>query len=141
MAGGVMSGLAAQFDLPAGVSAPGTARHAVASMLYGWGYRDDEWMRAMELVVSDLVTNAVVHAGGCLSLELRADRDRVTVVAVDQSAVSSRLRGYDDSNGPGLWIVEDLAAGWGVDYHGGGKRVWVELAPHPHADRSTWQES
>jgi anti-sigma regulatory factor (Ser/Thr protein kinase) len=109
-------------------------------MLYGWGYRDDDWMRAMELVVSDLVTNAVVHAGGCLSLELHAERDRVTVAAVDRSAVSPRRRQCDDSNGPGLWIVEDLAAGWGVDYHGGGKRVWVELAPHPRAAAPRWQD-
>jgi anti-sigma regulatory factor (Ser/Thr protein kinase) len=126
-----MSGLAARFDLPTGVIAPGAARHAVASMLYGWGYRDDEWMQAMQLVVSDLVTTAVVHAGGCLSLELHADRNRVTVAAVDRSAVTPRLRQGDDNNGPGVWIIEDLAAGWGVDYHGGGKRIWVELALHP----------
>jgi hypothetical protein len=127
MAGGAMGGLAARFDLPAGAVAPGTARHAVACVLWGWGYRDDEWLQALQLVVSDLVTTAVVHAGGCLSLELYADRNRVTVAAVDHSAATRRRRCGDNAR-PGLWIIGDLAAVWGVDYHAGGKRIWVELA-------------
>jgi anti-sigma regulatory factor (Ser/Thr protein kinase) len=126
-----MSELAGSFDLPAGAEAPGAARHAVASMLYGWGFRDPGWVQQTELIVSELVTNAVVHAGGWLLLELRAADDLVTVAAADGSTVAPRPRSGDDNGGHGLRIIEALSAAWGVDGYPSGKRVWVQLEPHP----------
>jgi hypothetical protein len=51
------------------------ARHAVRPMLYGWGFRNSDWLNNAELVVSELVGNAVRHGGGCLSMDLQARRN------------------------------------------------------------------
>ena len=129
-----MSELVARFDLPVEVEAPATARHVATSLLHGWGFHDDEWIGRAQVVVSELVTNAVVHSGGSrLSLELRADHGRVTIAAIDQSAAAPRPREPDDTSGRGLWLVKEMSAAWGVDGHNGGKRVWAQVGAHTQA--------
>jgi anti-sigma regulatory factor (Ser/Thr protein kinase) len=127
-----MSELTAHLDLPLGLPAVKAARRVVRSMLRGWGLTDDEWLDRASLVVSELVTNAVRHGGGCLALDLRADEGIVTVGAADASALVPR-RGevYEDGTGGyGIGIIEALASRWGVDDQEGGKRVWVRLHPY-----------
>jgi len=125
-----VSELTARFDLPLGPQALGVARHAVRPMLHGWGFRDSDWLNDAELVVSELVGNAVRHGGGCLSVDLQAHQEHVTVGAADGSAVVPRRREADEG-GRGLLIIEALSTRWGVHDHQGGKRVWVQLRPHP----------
>ncbi|MEU7323448.1 ATP-binding protein [Streptomyces griseoviridis] len=89
-----------------------------------------------ELVVSELASNAVLHArfGSFRVTVGRADGDRVRVAVTDHSRVLPRPVDADESedNGRGLAIVEAVSAKWGTDLLNWGKRVWAELeAPPP----------
>ena len=126
-----MSELTARFDLPLGIEAPAAARRALASMLSGWGFHDEQWVYGARVVVTELVNNAVIHGGGCLSLELTAHDGDVTIAAADGSAVVPRRREADRTGGRGLMLIEALSTDWGVHDHEGGKRVWVQLPPYP----------
>lgn len=127
-----MSELSARFDLPLGPEAARAARHATRTVLHSWGYCHRAWLDHAEIVVSELVSNAVKHGGGCLSLDLQAHEEHVTVAAADGSAVVPRRRDEPDSDGGrGVLIIEALSTRWGVHDHQGGKRVWIQLRPHP----------
>ncbi|MEH1056445.1 ATP-binding protein [Micromonospora sp. CPCC 206171] len=125
-----MSPLTAQLDLPPGVHAPATARRTLIAVLVGWGFRDEVWLEQVALIVSELVTNAVRHGGGCLSLAAEAHDGRVLLSVADGSSVVPRERIPDESGGRGLAVIEALSARWGVRHHQGGKQVWVELTPY-----------
>ncbi len=126
-----MSGLTAHIDMPLGMQAPRSARTAVSAVLNAWGYRDEGWLELAAVVVSELVTNAVRHGGGCLELDLESHDGRVVVAVADGSAVVPRRRAPDDAGGRGLALIEGMSSRWGVHDHQGGKRVWVELTSCP----------
>jgi len=95
-----------------------------------------------ELMVSELVTNAVLHARTGVTVTVssrRRGRDLVLHVGVrDTSARSLRAPKYSQlaSTGRGLKIGRELAADSGVRLEGGGKTVWFELvAPDGAAGR------
>ena len=131
-----MSALTARFDVPLDRNAPRAARHAATAVLSGWGYRDEIWLDAAAVVVSELVTNAVNHGGGCVEVRLESHEQRVTVFVADGSSVVPRRREPDDRGGRGIALIEAMAARWGVQDHEGGKQVWVDLAPCPGLDMS-----
>ncbi|GAC1322239.1 MAG: hypothetical protein NVSMB25_17110 [Thermoleophilaceae bacterium] len=85
------------------------------------------------LCVSELVTNAVLHAsaGADAELELRVDinGDLLVVAVLDrgQGFVPDQPSLGDETGGWGLFIVDRLSDRWGVD-HDGGTRVWFEMA-------------
>jgi anti-sigma regulatory factor (Ser/Thr protein kinase) len=126
-----MSGLTARLDLPLGHQAPRAARAAVAAVLGAWGHTDADWLGAAALVTSELVTNAVLHGGGWLSLHVESHDGRLIIAVTDGSAVVPQRRPPDARGGRGLAIIDSLSTRWGVHDHEGGKRVWVELAPFP----------
>jgi anti-sigma regulatory factor (Ser/Thr protein kinase) len=101
-----MSELTAQLDLPLGVGAPAPSRHAVVAVLRGWGYRDERWLEAAALVVSELVTNAVRHGGGAVAFTVQAHAGRVVLCVSDGSSVVPRRRDPDDDGGRGLAVIE-----------------------------------
>ncbi|HET9657081.1 MAG TPA: SpoIIE family protein phosphatase [Kineosporiaceae bacterium] len=113
------------------------ARHYVRDLLHAWGLA--RLAEAAELLVSELVTNAVVHTAGQVRLSLRRTAgDRVWIGVQDDSERMPRQQsaGGDDVAGRGLAIVALLADRWGVEpcSSGGGKIVWLELcACGPHA--------
>ncbi len=118
-------------DIPATVRGPAAARHLVGTLLRGWQL--EPLIDAAELVVSELVTNAILHAPGEDSheLELVAHAGRLRITVADGSAIRPMVVAElhpDQPHGRGLHIVEALATRWGVDDHHGGKRLWVELA-------------
>lgn len=84
-----------------------------------------------ELVVSELVTNALLHAGPPVSLRVRVDGATVRIEVADGSRLAP-LRGLaraDAMTGRGLSLVAALARDWGVEPSpGGGKVVWCELS-------------
>lgn len=81
-----------------------------------------------ELIVSELVTNAVRHGEGAVGLRARIDDDRLFVEVVDEGSGFERtLRGaeFEQVGGRGLEIVDETACRWGV--HEGTTHVWFEL--------------
>jgi len=109
------------------------AREAVAAWLWAAGHHD--LLDVARTLVSDVVTNVVVHTGvPRLSVEATVTRlgAIVSVWDGDQRGVP-RLRRADaeDTCGRGLYLVEALSHAWGVTWTGGvepaGKRVWFEL--------------
>ena len=82
------------------------------------------------LVVSELVTNAVVHAEGLVQLSLTLDDDCVTVAVSDRGAGTVVKRHHDAAalGGRGLQIIETLAVTWGARTHPDqGKTVWATV--------------
>lgn len=103
------------------------ARGFVDETLGGWGC--DAFIDATRLLVSELVTNAVLHARTDLILVMRPRRNGIRVEVHDSSPATPVRRHYEDEamTGRGLSLVQDLAARWGVEQHPDGKAVWFEL--------------
>jgi anti-sigma regulatory factor (Ser/Thr protein kinase) len=130
-----VSELNATLDLPLGLVAPAAARRAVRHMLLAWQLTDPEWLDDAELVVSELVTNAVRYGGGCIELSMQAHEGQVVVKAADGSSVVPRDRGpRAGGGGYGLRVIEACSEAWGVEDFQGGKQVWVRLRPCPGHD-------
>lgn len=116
--------------LPAEKSSPATARRFCRERLGEWGVAG-EVIESMQLVVSELVTNAVCHAQTPALITLRLDGANVRVEVSDESDRSparDRARG-DAPGGWGIPIVEALSERWGVEPTNDhtGKTVWAEL--------------
>ena len=126
-----MSALTAHLDVPLDRGAPAAARRAVTAVLAGWGFTDPDWLDSAAVVVSELVTNAVRHGGGCIELQLEAHDERVVVSVADGSSVVPRRRDPDDVGGRGIALIEAMSRGWTVQNYEGGKRVRVEMLPCP----------
>jgi len=84
---------------------------------------------AAEMLVSEVVTNAVLHARTELTVEVVRHGDMVRVSVTDLSPVIPRMRAYatDSSTGRGLRLIATLAVAWGVDRTAAGKRVWFDV--------------
>jgi serine phosphatase RsbU (regulator of sigma subunit)/anti-sigma regulatory factor (Ser/Thr protein kinase) len=116
----------ATWTFPARADRVPTARTAVAERLAAWGL--DEQAFAMELIVTELVTNAVRHADGDIALRLIKDT-MLTCEVSDGSSTSPHPRraGPMDEGGRGLYLVGQLADRWGTRYADTGKTIWAEL--------------
>ncbi|HVE62477.1 MAG TPA: SpoIIE family protein phosphatase [Mycobacteriales bacterium] len=122
----------ASWNLPAVPSSVGRARRAVAELVRGAGRHD--LVEAAELVVSELVTNAVRHAGTDMCVGVRLDPSSAVRISVrdegppDWQPTPGGLPTPAAEGGRGLLIVAALAHSWGVDPDQGGKIVWCELS-------------
>ena len=118
------------FELPAQPASAGAARARLASILETCGAAPQ--LDAAELLVTEVVANAVRHAGGeRIDLTVTVDDAAVRVEVGDEAdddPVPGLAPGVEDSGGRGLMIVEALASRWGYERRpGGGKRVWFEV--------------
>lgn len=129
--------------LPSEALSPRAARRLVCAQLLqlGLGELEDR----ATLVVSELVTNAVLHARTDLEIAVRAAESGVRIEVSDRSPARPvrRTSGLEASTGRGLLLIETAADDWGVDLRPDGKTVWCELrtaaVPAPHAV-SRWSD-
>ncbi|MGW2299847.1 ATP-binding SpoIIE family protein phosphatase [Streptomyces sp. NPDC001809] len=107
------------------------AREQVRQLLHDW--RDEEQLDSAVLMVSEMVTNVLVHTDGdaLLVAEVacgeKARRLRVEVSDGSDELPHKRHPGEMASSGRGLVLMEMLADAWGVDPRGEGKAIWFEL--------------
>lgn len=120
------------FELPASVEFVARARELTREQLDRWGIAGDTHDTAL-LVVSELVTNAVVHTDGHLiSCELLGGTERLRITVEDQGSALTGPRvchGTEDERGRGLLLVEAVSCAWGTyaARGGPGRVVWADL--------------
>ena len=96
--------------------------------LRSWGLA--EQTDAVLLVVSELVTNALVHTEGQVRLDLTLINSRLRVAVADtspRSPVKPTSIGWEATGGRGILLVEAMSAAWGTVPVSGGKQVWSEI--------------
>ncbi|MGW8952382.1 SpoIIE family protein phosphatase [Streptomyces sp. NPDC055709] len=115
----------ASWDLPSDPAVVSEARKLVTGQLASWDMSDTAF--AAELIVSELVTNAIRHGKPPVTLRLVRD-DVLTCEVSDGSSTSPRLRHArtTDEGGRGLLLVARCSERWGTRYTDDGKIVWVE---------------
>jgi len=91
--------------------------------LAGWSCPDIDAAEAA-MVLNELVTNAVLHAGTRVHVGLFLDEDGLWVEVRDSNPTQP-LTGPAALTGIGLRLVQSLASQWGVDSHTDGKTVWA----------------
>ena len=112
--------------LPPDARSPAHARRLVRSVLEP--VADDELVAAVVLAVSELVTNAVEHAGTAIELRAGLAAGCLRVEVADGSGELPHARTPDVARvgGRGLLMIEQLADRWAVDATPVGKTVWFE---------------
>lgn len=111
-------------DLPAEVTSPRLARTFTRTTLHQWGM--DQKIDDARAIVSELVTNAVVHAATACRLRLALTMFAIRIEVTDHGRGTPEP--HTDSHAHGLHIVEALTASWGVQpSDAGAKLVWAEL--------------
>ncbi|MFI2186327.1 SpoIIE family protein phosphatase [Streptomyces sioyaensis] len=125
----------ASWELPADPAVVARARTLAGRQLSEWGM--DELLFTTELIVSELVTNAIRHAAGPITLRL-IRQDALICEVFDTSSTSPRLRHArtTDEGGRGLFIVAQLARQWGTRYTPTGKIIWTEQSMPAGPDTS-----
>lgn len=112
--------------LPRDPRSAAAARATVRDALRGWTIENDA-IDEVALLVSELVTNAILHGQEDVEVAVRLLPDAVRVEVADSGRVLP-LRSTDaDESGRGLAIVEALAHRWGVEPRPEGKVVWFEV--------------
>ncbi|WP_093799284.1 SpoIIE family protein phosphatase [Streptomyces sp. Wb2n-11] len=110
--------------------APGRARRLARRALVRWGL--EELSDSVELLVSEVVTNAVRYAERPVTLRLlRTDVLRCEVGDDSPQLPRQRRARETDEGGRGLFLVNRLARRWGATRLSSGKVVWFELATRP----------
>ncbi|MGP4000567.1 SpoIIE family protein phosphatase [Streptomyces sp. 8N706] len=115
----------AVWELPPDPAAVGQTRAMATAKLGEWDL--EELSFTTELVVSELVTNAIRHASPPVHLRLIRDRTLICEVS-DGGHTSPNLRrsAGDDEGGRGLFIVAQMVHRWGTRYTPSGKAIWAE---------------
>ncbi|MEV4441794.1 SpoIIE family protein phosphatase [Streptomyces sp. NPDC049577] len=121
-----------------------SARAFVRDTLQGWGFPDviDDAV----VLTSELVTNAVVHAGTAAEVLCARTEDGVRVEVADRyperelpvQTPGRQFGGFDREGGRGLLLCAALATRWGVEYSSTRKKVWfsLDLPDRPAGTRS-----
>lgn len=119
----------ATWELSSDPAAVADTRAFACRTLTTWGLEGLAFV--IELIVSELVTNAIRYARPPWHLRLIRDADSVICEASDASSTAPHLRRARvfDEGGRGLFIVAQLARRWGTRHTSTGKTIWAEVAP------------
>lgn len=112
----------------------GAARRFACDQLAEWDA--EHLLDTVSLLVSELVTNALLHARTDCDIVLDLGDRRLRVEVHDGSTVGPSVQRYDDdaATGRGMLLIEALAAAWGARAKGDGKLVWFEVDRTAGAD-------
>ena len=123
--GGVVAAMKTHLDR--NLASPRTARHFVEGVLSRW--KCDQRVDTINLLVSELVTNAIVHGGSSADVAVRLTETAVRVSVADRSDGLPRLKDAEagDTSGRGVSLVDSLASAWGVERLPVGKAIWFEV--------------
>ncbi|MEU1600935.1 SpoIIE family protein phosphatase [Streptomyces sp. NPDC005708] len=115
----------ASWDLPTEPAVVSAARHLAAHQLSEWGL--EHLVPTTELIISELVTNAIRHGAGPIRLRL-IQHQVLTCEVFDSGTCYPRLRHAPiiDENGRGLFLIAQLSSRWGFRSATGGKLVWAD---------------
>jgi anti-sigma regulatory factor (Ser/Thr protein kinase) len=108
-------------------------RRLLGDLLRRWGA--EALLDEIQIVASEVVTNALVHAQSDVDIRLRRHPDRIRVEVQDSSAqppvpaviVTDDAVNAEAESGRGLLIVDALAEAWGSSPAGRGKTTWFEM--------------
>lgn len=116
-----------EMELTAEPVAASRARRFVLDALHQRGA--EALSEVAQLLVSELVTNALLHARSAMKVRVSTDPRRVRVEVSDASPVIPHRSGYGNeaTTGRGLELVDALASRWGAGTIASGKVVWFEL--------------
>lgn len=119
----------ARTELQPDPQAVSLGRRFLTTTLTDWRLPND-LVDTARLLTSELLTNALVHAPGPLTLGVHRSATELTVEVSDHSSAPPRLRQADttDESGRGLALISALATRWGTRPHPRGKAVWYTLS-------------
>jgi anti-sigma regulatory factor (Ser/Thr protein kinase) len=119
----------ASLTLPVEPSSIGDARQFLRRSLASWGV--DEYDLGGPQVLTELATNAALHARSAYTVHLVLEPAALLVEVTDSSPALPQHRHYgvDATTGRGIALVEALSSAWGVESSPTGKTVWCRVAP------------
>jgi hypothetical protein len=119
----------ASLTFPAELDSVGAARRFLRATLHGWDNGNYDF--AAPLVLTELATNATLHARTPYTVVLRLEPTHLVVEVVDSSPRLPRVRHYtlDASTGRGIKLINSFSATWGSRRTPEGKVVWAHVRP------------
>lgn len=116
----------ASFHLPLATRSAPQAREHLRNVMGTWA--DEQTRDDAELLLTELVANAVLHARTSMEIHLTLERGTLRAEVTDGSPLAPLSRQADEHGGRGVFLLNALASSWGVLGHPGrGKTVWFEL--------------
>jgi anti-sigma regulatory factor (Ser/Thr protein kinase) len=115
--------------LPSDPSAVPAARRFASQQLIDFAGAA-EAVDKTRLLVTELTTNAIVHARSPIRLTVEPIDDRVRVEVRDDDPTpiaAPKAPDPDATSGRGLWLVSALACAWGINHNERGKTIWFEV--------------
>ncbi|MET7366391.1 SpoIIE family protein phosphatase [Streptomyces sp. NPDC005566] len=117
-----------EWEVPHDPAAVSRIRTEATRKLEAWGLGEATF--TTELILSELVTNAIRYGDSPISLRLLRDRDSLICEVGDGTSTSPHLRraAFTDEGGRGLFLVAQMSRRWGTRYTDRGKIIWAEQA-------------
>jgi anti-sigma regulatory factor (Ser/Thr protein kinase) len=114
------------YELPPQPSSARLARRLARGAMCGCA---EPMVETAELLITELISNAVRHAGSPPVMRIDIDAGTVRIAVSDTSADAPGVRHTDpeDEGGRGLFLVESLASSWGWTRTTDGKSIWFTL--------------